>query len=589
MKAFPSRSSRRASPPERLCKLLRPAFWAWLLLFFPEGEASAATIRVRGEASLESRVRVFENHVELRSRLTDDTNRPIGKRRVQIFMAPAQPLKDQVLPCPGSATQVFLRDNKYSFETTPDGSSCLRLSGLAPETILTLNYEGDEYFPGAHETVRLQHNKSPVSLQFEPVPSVFSLKETQHNIGLTTRVDTQFFDPQEVSLQLVLQELSGEEFPLETARVILGQSIQLTLSSSTLRRPGSAHLIARFAGSESLSSARTTAPIIRTSEVELTLHGEPKANSDGAHFEILAAPHGDISPGGSIELSSSGVPIATVPLQQGRAPVQLFLDPSSERAQLLRARFIPSSPEWLPGAPLDFAVPLPKPSPWARLLFVGAALLLAGWLIRAWLRPGRTEPQASSPQRPFLPGKKTVDILDQPPAGVGWSGAVLDAHDGAPIASATVSVLMPSFTENPVNLTATTDELGSFHITPDAATQDMISHMEGLRLRVESPWHSRLEQSIPKAATLRIAMVSRRRWLLDQLVQWSERRGKPWASPGGATPAHIAQVAAEQQQREAEIWARRTEQAAYSAEQPDAYVEQQLESLQPNAEGPPRR
>jgi hypothetical protein len=67
----------------------------------------------------------------------------------------------------------------------------------------------------------------------------------------------------------------------------------------------------------------------------------------------------------------------------------------------------------------------------------------------------------------------------------------------------------------------------------------------------------------------------RRRALLNRLVQWAERRGKPWIrSNGDPTPAHVAGVAEQESEPQVGRWARAVEQLAYGPNSPDAATEQ---------------
>ena len=74
---------------------------------------------------------------------------------------------------------------------------------------------------------------------------------------------------------------------------------------------------------------------------------------------------------------------------------------------------------------------------------------------------------------------------------------------------------------------------------------------------------------------LELSLISRRRALMQRLVRWAERRGKPWTRPSGEpTPAQIAAVAVNEAEPEVERWARGVERLAFGPTPPDAAAEQ---------------
>src|SRR5690606_8478056 len=74
------------------------AVWAALLLLLPT-TAHAVKVRVRGSAALEGRVVPYADGVELRARVADDTNRPIGKAHVRLRIEPTPPNLPRATTC----------------------------------------------------------------------------------------------------------------------------------------------------------------------------------------------------------------------------------------------------------------------------------------------------------------------------------------------------------------------------------------------------------------------------------------------------------------------------------------------------------
>src|SRR5690606_10572300 len=104
----------------------------------------------------------------------------------------------------------------------------------------------------------------------------------------------------------------------------------------------------------------------------------------------------------------------------------------------------------------------------------------------------------------------------------GWRGRVIDAHDGAPIAGAEIVVHRPTFEGDGVVARAVASADGTFVVEPGA------TEVTDATLRVDGPLHAVLEQPLPAAGELRIALVTRRRALLERLVRWARARGSPW-------------------------------------------------------------
>jgi len=95
------------------------------------------------------------------------------------------------------------------------------------------------------------------------------------------------------------------------------------------------------------------------------------------------------------------------------------------------------------------------------------------------------------------------------------------------------------------------------------------------RVEVTAPFHSTLVAALPGPGVIELSLISRRRALLERLVRWAERRGKPWMKAlGEPTPAHIAEVAAQESEPQVERWARGLEHLAFGPNPPDAASEQ---------------
>jgi hypothetical protein len=172
-----------------------------------------------------------------------------------------------------------------------------------------------------------------------------------------------------------------------------------------------------------------------------------------------------------------------------------------------------------------------------------------------------------------------------------WTGRVVDAHDGYPLPRAKVSIVVPAFPGasddgSGVVVTTATGESGTFALPATSFRTDA-------RLRVEAPLHATFEQPLPPPAELAIPMTSRRRRLLERLVQWSARE---WGQGTlyDPTPAQVVtRTAAEVTPGDAghreradrvKSWAHDLERTAFDR----AAVDEQAEHIVVSREPPPK-
>ncbi|MCA9628685.1 MAG: hypothetical protein KC766_13495 [Myxococcales bacterium] len=541
--------------------------------------AHAVKVRIRGTASLEARLIPTDPGVELRSRLTDDTGRPIGKAHVRLRITPPPRKLPAATVCGNTPLTALHRSlGEFILDTSAEGTFCLRILDLDDDAKLQLTFDGDADYDALTKQIEVDKSRTPVALRFQPMPATLALEREQHSIWVATRSDTDLgLEPQKVQLELFLKEFTGDESRLGAVSVSVGQRAQFLVPTTSLGAPGAAQLIARFKGSRALSPAETEAPILRTTQVTLTLDEAPTAETArGKPLELSVLSSVGPVPSGSIEALYDGRSMGTTAVRDGRAALSLELEGAGGGPAHLTLRFLPSSPAWISAGNLEIEVPVPPPSPWGRVLLVLGALLITAWLVRAWYRPGRREPQEGEERKSIPSGKPALELLEPAGAGDGWRGRVCDAHEGTPIASATITLLIPAFSSDGVAAQTKTDDAGRFEMGHvEFATA------EGSRFRIEAPWHSTLERPVPRPGAIAISMVSRRRALIDRLVQWTGRKGRPWSADGGATPGHVADVARAKGKPEVAHWAQEVEQAAYGPVAPDAETERRIGERQP--------
>jgi hypothetical protein len=146
-------------------------------------------------------------------------------------------------------------------------------------------------------------------------------------------------------------------------------------------------------------------------------------------------------------------------------------------------------------------------------------------------------------------------VLHADGAASGWRGRVFDAHDGVALEGIELSIQRRGFEHVQTNARCTSGALGAFALPP-------IDAQPGDELVVEGSLHGVLRLPLPPRGELRVALVLRKRMLVDRLVAWARRRGSlldvaPDPTPGdvrreaGAAPA-VAR------------WAEAVERAAYA-------------------------
>jgi hypothetical protein len=550
----------------------------------------AAPLRVRGGAVIQVRATPVAGGLQIRGQLQDESNRPFGDAPIRLWLLPwrGQPPKDILLPAacgptsphsiqrgPGPAKYINVRANDA-------GRFCVLLPGKAVSGTVRLRFPGNDYFVATETELDVDSTRQSLGLRFSPEPHVLSLERPRHLIGVETSVEPASGVGHEegaptIHLSLKLQPQHGPARELASSSLRAGDRALFALDSSSLGGVGPARLSVVFAGSPTLQPARLTTVIERTASVAVLL-ARPVARSDprrGVEIPVEVKSRAGPVQGGTIEARLGNESVGSAPVGQGAAHVVALFDPPRGKKALLTLRYLPDAPWWLPGAPIDVAVPLAPPSPWRRLPWLLAVVAIALWVVRGWQRPARRETRARvDPAEP--PGRPALDLVERGPPKSGWRGEVRDAHDGAPIEGATVLIRVPSFGSDGVTARTLADDRGQFSLEHLDGVL-----VEGATLEASARWHSSLVEPLVPPGHVAIALVSRRRALLDRLVRWARRRGTPWAGRGEPTPGHVVDVAQQRSAPEVAEWARGVEEAAFGPTPPDEDAERQLGEGEP--------
>jgi hypothetical protein len=273
-----------------------------------------------------------------------------------------------------------------------------------------------------------------------------------------------------------------------------------------------------------------------------------------------------------VEAQVAGATVGIAPVRAGVANVPIRYQVSQLETLPLTLRYLPDTPWYRPGSPLPVQLTLEPPSKIRHLPWLIAALLAGLWVLSAWRRPlGKLDAKASLAKPPA--GRPLLEVVEPSIHGHGWSGTVLDAHDGTPIAGAQLALVEPRFDKLRVLAAARTDSSGRFELPePKESSQ-------GTRLEVAALWHSSLVRPTPKRGHVLVQLVHRRRAVLSRLVNWAKSRG--WRKHGEPTPGLVARTASEKARNDVEQWAGLVERAAYGPEPPGEQDEREIANREP--------
>jgi hypothetical protein len=353
--------------------------------------------------------------------------------------------------------------------------------------------------------------------------------------------------------------------------------------SERLGPPGRGALRATFVGNDEFTSSTQTIAIERLARVHLSTAdtGERKAASpeEGIPIVVTARTTGGVAPFGSVEAIYGDAVVGAAPLVNGAANVVATFASHDENEAELRLRYVPSAPWFIPGDEAIVRVPVKGRSPLRQ-----APLAIAGLVVVAWLLAGRVkrttaapENTAEMPKPAAAPGEARVEIVRStrdPRAG--WSGRVVDAHDGTPVRNARVRIERPGFERAQVVASVHANGMGRFELRMPAGVG-----VEGFdELVIEGALHAELHQPVPPCGEIEAALVLRKRKLLERLVAWARKQGRPFDSQPEPTPGHVRRAAG------ADFgtarWADAVERAAYGGADVDARVEAEVGRLAPD-------
>ncbi len=562
----------KARAQTRLRAILRSgaapcAVWLLLLATVVSRGAKADAevhVSVRGKAHIEANATTSLLATELAGRVTDDAGRPVAFAAVVIGRREPDA---KVLPRPqacdaGARAELNEATGQASVITDADGRFCLRFVPELGAGRLSVRFEDSRRLLDAGEADVELRRAAALDIAFVPAPRAFAAEDAEATVVIQARRRTLSTDA--ASVELTWQRAGEAPRSLARGELFPNEALRLSFAPKALGQPGNGELVASAELGTVSAQARALVPLVARVELNTVEAAQLDAQGRGSIQVAARAVTGQVN-AGSVEALAAGRTVGIATVVAGRADVALALAAQPGTTDLT-LRYLPASPWFAPGAVLRVSVHVPEPSAWQRLPWALGLLAVAGWILAAWRRPQHRELPTTRP-RHGLAGSPALEWVAAATPAREWTGRVSDAHDGTPLAHASVTLAWP----HGASLTTRTNVAGEFGLP--ASDHDVF----GAEIRVEAPWHAPLVGPLPPPGRLHVSLVTRRRELLSRFATWARAR-----SPEGAPDPTPGQVLLQQgDARPLAGWLQAVESAAYGPEPVDAERETNVRQLEP--------
>lgn len=571
------------------------------------GAANGAPVRlqIRGSTRIEAHGQRTARGLTVTGRVVDDAGVPAAGLEVDVTVArsraPQGPLNLEGTPehCAPDAPVprldggmggavarplVASGNGVLRVTTDPQGAFCLRVPLPVDEYVVHLHTRGTNLMEGSALDVKIDLALRPVSIDMNPRPQTLLVDDGQVTLSAVLRVEDEAGTQPAAN---VVVALANEEGPITTATTSATGRVEWRVDSARLGAPGPGEIRVSYAGGDGAGAASLAFPVERHQRVDLfagDLKGDrtgPMTPEEGAAVQIVAKPRlsreGARPPSGSVVALVGETVVGASPLAGGEATVvATFLRPAGGGDATVRYRYAPDAPWNEASADLTVLMPMKAPSPWQSV-----PVFLAGAGILAWLALGRVRRVQrlhtdAKTHRPEGPIRATVEVVREARSDGEWSGVVVDAHDDQPVGGARVVLERAAFDGVTVLASTSSAADGTFRLSPPAAPLQ-----ESDVFVAEAPYHAALRKRVPPRGELRVALVLRKRAVLDAFVAWAKRRGRPFDARPEPTPAHVRRVAGND--FATARWADALERAAFGPEPMDGAAEGALDALKPAA------
>jgi hypothetical protein len=592
---------RRLEPSPLLRHRVARLVWAAALagsIGSSSGASGAPHVRIHAASTLEAHASRSGGEVLFQGTLADEGGHPLpGRSLLASVSEGGQHAPVAVEPCPGAATGETTLDRARlgvaSLQTDAAGHFCVATRASAETSTAHFDWAGETLVDPASVDVAVDPSRRQVDLHLACEPQA-DLASEAFVLLARARVLGEGPEAPATALPLVLSSEGGTEIARATTDGE-GKARFRVSPTRLLGPPGRGELRVDFEGDATTARARRVVEIERRVDVKLSPGGTgsetlaPADPEDGVTIPIVVttATGAEIS-SGIVEAVVDGRPVGAAPVHDGHAElvatfsVEAPAPGGNDRLTDIELRYASDAPWFGRGAGLTLHMPISTRSAWRK-----APILLASFAVLLWLALGRRRrPVASppiSPRRPepiAQPRLEVVRATADPRAG--WNGRVVDAHEATAIAGAEIRVERPAFGGIEVLGSCETNEAGRFELRCDAAKR-------GDRLVVSAPLHASLRRELPPFGQIDVALVSRRRAVIDRLVAWARRRGAPFDGATEPTPQNVVRAAldranARRLPQGTADWAEAVERVGFSPEPVDAPAEAEVEALAPRGE-----
>lgn len=554
------------------------------------GTASAEPVRiqVRGAAQIRAQAWTEGDGFVVRGELVDDAGAPIPLTPILVkaFAENGTQLSSGTLSaCDGRTPRG--PHGEGGLVTDERGAFCAR--GRRGASSVTVRYDGSETYDGGEVRTTIETSRGPLAqvvLRFEPAIDTVDLDRGSVPVSGSLRIgkiDVAGEAPKREGLTVTLEDERGTALA-ETKTGGDGRA-RFEIPTKLLADPGPGELRLRFAGNDLLAKTTTAQPIVRQAEAKLEMASSPESVSDEdvALDVAVTSSRGPIS-GGVVEAVRDGTSVGAGTVADGRARVVAAVGSERTSTIALTLRYIPASPWYRAGPELTTEVKIAGTGLWRQIVISALVAGVAAWVIAGWRRAKPKPRRSDEADAPPPSGRPGVQVIGRAPSAGGWRGLVVDAHEGTPVAGARLSIVVPAFQGDGVIARAVADGHGSFSFEPTQARD--------ARLVVEADLHSTYEQALPPPSALHVALITRRRALLDRLVRWARHQGSPFDGASEPTPGHVRRAAARLEMQEGqrwtavEKWAAQVESAAFGSEPVHAADEESVRAAEPSALSP---
>jgi hypothetical protein len=555
----------------------------------------APRVRLKGNAHLDVHAAREAGKLVLSGYVVDDAGHPVRGARVNLGFAPASNPRAWIAfsresseSCGSSAAPEIDRADLLVLTTDDAARLCVRLTLPADHYIAHVEVQATDLVDGAKLDLPLDLALPPITLRFDPERPYLSLDDDVTSLEVLASTEDEGVTTAAAGLALSLSNEGGGQ--LGSAITDPSGHARFMIDSARLGPPGRGEL--RVASADGARATTHAMRIERRTRVDLVIHeaiGQRLPlgwSEDGIALRLVATPRCANRgcpgmPSGTVEarVTESSAIVGAAPLEGNEARLVITFaapfDGANASEVPMTFRYVPSAPWFQPAADLQLIQPVRGPSPWKKAPLVIAATLVVAWL--ALMRvPIRSADRRKTTRPRIEHAVEHVQIVRAGPRSLGWQGRVADAHDGVALAGVRVAIERPGFEHIDVVAQSTSDATGAFTLAP-------IGTRPGDVLVVDGRLHQTLRHPLPASGELSIALVLRRRALLDRLVTWARQRGSPYDAQPEPTPGHVRRASSADSA--VARWADAVERAAYGGDLVDERAQAEVDRLAPTDSG----